>query len=180
MQSNVQRRMSALQVVLLVVLLGSWSAAQATEWGFHLIGHPSVERDDDPFHETLLMTGAGTFDPDQGTAAGGGAFTTLNAFDDAALGGPTFHGTWKVLEFLSWEPEDSEATPGPQGGTLQVKLLMVFTAGVTPENKGFTLGGPDLPVTLTITGDGINVNFFDVEVFATNPTGLAAFHRTKP
>jgi len=76
--------MPSLQVVLLVVLLGSLSSAHATDWGFTLIGSPSVERnDDEEFHEMLHMTGAGTFNPDQGTASGGGSFTTLNAFDDA-------------------------------------------------------------------------------------------------
>jgi hypothetical protein len=181
MQRSVHRGMLSLRVVLLVALLGPLSVAQATDWGFHLIGHPSVERDDDEeFHEMLHMTGAGTFNPQLGIASGGGSFTVFNAFDDADIGGPIFHGTWKVIEFISWEPEDGEPKPGPQGGTLQVKIMMFFKAGVKPDFKGFTLGGPDLPVTLTITGDGINVDFFGVEVFATNPTGLAAFHIKKP
>jgi len=58
--------------------------------------------------------------------------------------------------------------------------MLFFKAGLKPESKGFTLGGPGLLVTLTITGDGINIDFFGAEVFATNPTGLAAFHIKKP
>jgi hypothetical protein len=170
----------AFLVLLFMVLLGPLCSAHATDWGFTLIDSPSAERnDDEEFHEIIQMTGAGTFNPEQGTASGGGSFTIFNAFDDAALGGPIFHGTWQVTEFISWEPEGAPK-PGLQGGTLQVQIMLFFKAGVKPEFKGFTLGGPSLPVRLTITGDGINVDFFGVEVFATNPTGLAAFHLKKP
>jgi hypothetical protein len=61
----------AFLVLLFVALLGPLNLAQATEWGFTLIGHPSVERnDDEAFHETIHMTGAGKFNPDQKTASG--------------------------------------------------------------------------------------------------------------
>ena len=170
----------AFLVLLLAVLFVPLHSAHATDWGFTLIGHPSVERnDDEEFHETLQMTGAGTFNPEQGTASGGGSFTTFNVFDDADIGGPTFHGTWKVIEFISWEPEGGPQA-GPQGGTLQVQIMTFFEAGLKTEFRGLTLGGPDLPVSLTITGEGINVDFFGEEVFGTNPTGLAVFHIQKP
>jgi hypothetical protein len=171
----------AFLVLLLVALLGPLSSARATDWGFTLIDHPSAERNgDEQFHETISMTGAGAFKPEQGTASGGGSFTTINAFDDIDVGGPTFHGTWQVTEFVSWEPE-GEPKPGLQGGTLRVQVMFFFEAGAKPAFTRGTLGGPSQPgLVLTITGDGINVNFFDFEVFGTNRTGLAAFHIKKP
>jgi len=171
----------AFLVLLLVALLGPLNSAQATDWGFTLIGSPSAERNGDvEFHETIQLTGAGTFNPEQGTASGGGSFTTTNAFDDIDAGGPTFHGTWEVTEFISWEPE-GEPKPGLQGGTLQVQIMLFYKAGARPVFSPFTLGGPSQPgLVLTITGDGINVDFFGVETFGTNLTGLAAFHIKKP
>jgi|KBSSwiStaDraftv2_1062776.scaffolds.fasta_scaffold718223_1 hypothetical protein len=170
----------AFLALLLVVLLGLLSSAQAADWSFTLIGHPSVERnDDEKFHETIQMTGAGTFDPDQGTASGGGSFTSTNAYDDIDVGGPTFHGTWKMTEFISWEP-DGEPKSRLQGGTLRVQTMFFFEAGERPAFKPFTLGGPCQPgLVLTLSRDGINVDFFGVETFGTNPTGLAAFHIKK-
>jgi hypothetical protein len=169
----------AFLVLLFAILLGPLSSAHATDWGFTLIESPSAERNgDEEFHETIQMTGAGTFNPEQGTASGGGSFTIVNAFDD--IGGPTFHGTWKVTEFISWEP-DGEPKHGLQGGILRVQIMLFFEAGARPAFKPFTLGGPSQPgLVLTITGDGINVDFFGEETFGTNPTGLAVFHIKKP
>jgi hypothetical protein len=173
--------MFSLLVLLLVALLGPLRSAHAADWGFTLIGSPSAERNgDEKFHETIQMTGYGTFNPEQGTASGSGSFTTVNAFDDLDAGGPTFYGTWEVTEFISWEPE-GEPTPGLQRGTLRVQLMLFYKAGATLAFKPFTLGGPSHPgLVLTITGDGINVDFFGDETFGTNHTGLAAFHIQKP
>ena len=175
-------------VLLFVVLLGPLCSAHATDWGFTLIGHPNVEKNPDleePSEEppeTLQMTGAGAFNPDQGTASGGGSFTVFNAFDplDMAIGGPTFYGTWTVTEFMSWKPEgDPEVEPkrGPQGGTLKVRISMVFKVGVKPEFRGLQLDG----VVLTLSGEGINVDVpGTTEIFGSNHTGLVAFHPKKP
>jgi hypothetical protein len=59
--------------------------------------------------------------------------------------------------------------------------MTFFKAGATLAFKPFTLGGPSQPgLVLTITGDGITVDFFGDETFGTNRTGLAAFHIQKP
>jgi hypothetical protein len=162
------------------------SSAQATDWGFTWIGSPTIERNYDPFHETIQLSGAGTFDPGTRTASGGGAFTIYNAFDDAELGGPIFYGTWKATDVISWQP-DGGPNPGLQGGILKVHINLTFTAGLKHEFKGLT----DTGVTLIIicpfvngqfveSGDAINIDYLGFEVFATNPTGLTSFHIKRP
>ena len=112
------------------------------------------------------MTGAGKFDTEAGTATGQGSFAVFNGFDDVdvTLGGPTYRGTWKVTDFVSWTPE----------GGLQVRVTLSFKVGVNEAHKGL-----EYPVLLTITESGIKVDF-GFELFASNTTGSAAFHLKRP
>jgi len=161
-------------LLLGTVLLGLLPTLQASEWGFNLIGKPSVEKtealgetEQDP-HEVFQMTGAGTFSPEAETASGQGTFAIFNGLEepDIFIGGPTFRGTWKVTDFVGWKPD----------GELQVLATLSFKVGL---NDAFKETGFELPILLTITEDGINVDFF-FELFASETTGSAAFHLKEP
>jgi hypothetical protein len=156
------------------VLLGLLPALQASEWGFNLIGKPSVEKTEAPGEteqappEVFQMTGAGTFSPEAETASGQGTFVIFNGLEepDIFIGGPTFRGTWKVTDFVGWTPD----------GRLQVRATLSFKMGL---NETFKKTRFDLPVLLTITEGGINVDF-GFELFASETTGSAAFHLKTP
>jgi hypothetical protein len=157
-------------LVLGTALLGLLPALQASDWGFNLIGSPSVEKTEAPGEteqdppEVFQMTGAGTFSPEAETASGQGTFVIFNGLEepDIFIGGPTFRGTWKVTDFVGWTPD----------GELQVRATLSFKTGL---NEAFKETGFDLPILLTIRKDGINVDF-GFELFAAETTGSAAFH----
>jgi len=161
-------------LLLGTVLLGVVPALQAAEWGFSLIGQPSVEKTEAPGeteqdpHEVFQMTGAGAFSPEAQTASGQGTFAIFNGLEepDIFIGGPTFRGTWKVTGFAGWTPD----------GELQVLATLSFKTGL---NDAFKETGFELPILLTITEGGINVDFF-FELFASETTGSAEFHVKKP
>ena len=167
-------------MMLLATLLGPLAAAQATDWGFTLIGAPTAENEQ---AEILRMTGAGAFNPAKGTAAGGGSFAFFNAFDENPVTG-ILRGTWTVTGFDSF---DSQGGPnrGAQGGTLLVEITLLFEGG--------PLAGASLPGTLAVICPFVNGAFQesgDAIVFTTPvmpeaqftiPTGgLTAFHIQKP
>ena len=176
-------------ILLAIALLGLLPTLEASEWGFNLIGSPTaenVEATDLP--EILQMTGAGRFNPEAGTASGGGSFAVFNVLDelDAPFGGPTFRGTWKVINFISWTP-DGGPNPGLQGGTLHVKITLFYKVGVNEENKGLTFAGVDLTIICPFVDgqfveseDAINLDFFGLELFSANTTGFTGFHLKKP
>ena len=172
--------------LLCAALFGPLTSASATEWGFTLIGSPSAERSGDPDHETIQMTGAGTFDPGKGTASGGGAFVVFNAFDEPDFGGPIIHGTWKATRVISWTP-DGGLNNGLQGGTLKLAVTVFFRNGLVPELKGFSADCFELTIICPFvngafveSGDAINVNICGLELFDTNHSGLTVFHIIKP
>ena len=160
-------------LLLGTVLLGLLPTLQASEWGFNLIGKPSVEKtealgetEQDP-HEVFQMTGAGTFSPEAETASGQGTFAIFNGLEepDIFIGGPTFRGTWKVTDFVDWTPDG-----------LAVLVTLFYTVGTNDENKGLMFQG----VPVLITEDGIILDFFGLELFASNTTGSVEFHLKKP
>jgi hypothetical protein len=161
-------------LLLGTALLSLLPTLQASEWGFNLIGKPSVQKTEAPGEteqappEVFQMTGAGSFSPEAATASGQGTFAIFNGLEepDIFIGGPTFRGTWKVTEFVGWTPD----------GGLQVRATLFFKVGL---NEAFKETGFDLPILLTITEDGINVDFF-FELFASESTGSAAFHPKGP
>jgi hypothetical protein len=110
------------------------------------------------------MTGTGSFNPEETSASGGGSFTVVNGFDDAALGGPDFRGKWTITDFVGWSPE----------GGLQVLVSLSFSKGLNEASQGFVFKN----VGLTISEDGITVDF-GFELFSANRTGSAAFHLKK-
>jgi hypothetical protein len=180
-------------LLLATALLGFLPTVQASEWGFNLIGKPSVEKTEhdelnEELPEVIQMTGAGKFNPEAGTASGGGAFAMFNAVDelDGPFGGPTFRGTWKVTDLTSWTP-DGGPNPGLQGGTLQVRITLFFKVGLNKESKGFEFPGVGLTIICPFVDgqfveseDAINVDILGLELFSTNPTGFTAFHVKQP
>src|SRR5882672_6741689 len=73
-------------LVLATALLGLLPTLNASDWGFNLIGKPSVEKTAEPGEvdehevpEVVQMTGAGAYNPEAGTASGGGSFAVFNA-----------------------------------------------------------------------------------------------------
>jgi hypothetical protein len=172
-------------LLVATALLGLLPSVQATDWGFNLIGSPSAENAaSEGLTEVVQMTGAGKFNPEAGTESGAGSFTFFNA-EEAFLGGPTFRGTWKVTDLISWTP-DGGPNPGLQGGTLQVRITLFFKAGLNEESKGFTLPGAVLTIICPFV-DGQFVESEDAisldlgfELFAANPTGFTGFHIERP
>jgi hypothetical protein len=162
--------------LLLGLLLGLIPTLQASEWGFRLIGKPSVELteilgetdDSEEQHptEVFQMTGAGQFNPEKGTASGQGSFAFINAFDedDVPIGGPTFRGTWKVTKFVSWTEAEG----------LQVIVTLFYKVGLNEASKGF-----EAPALITISRDGINYDD-GFELFSSNTIGSATFNLKKP
>jgi hypothetical protein len=154
--------------VLAAALLGLLPVVQASNWGFTLTGKVTTENiETQEPHEVLQMTGAGKFNPEAGTASGGGAFAVFNGFDelDQLFGGPTFRGTWKVTDFVDWTPDG-----------LEVLVTLFYKVGTNDENKGLKFEG----VPVLITEDGIILDFFGLELFAANTTGSVEFHLNKP
>jgi hypothetical protein len=181
-------------LLLATSLLGLPSALQASDWGFNLIGKPTVEKTEEPgeadeheVREVIQMTGAGAYNPEAGTVSGSGSFAVFNAVDDvdASLGGPAFRGTWKVTNLISWTP-DGGPNPGLQGGTLQVEITLSFKVGLNSESKGFEFPGVILTVICPFVNgefveseDAINLDF-GFETFTANTTGFTGFHLKKP
>jgi hypothetical protein len=158
-------------LLLAAALLGILQSLQASEWGFNLIGKPSVEKtEEEPQQqhptEVFQMTGAGKFNPEAETASGQGTFAIFNGFEepDVFFGGPTFRGTWQVTDFVGWTPD----------GGLQVLVTLTVKAGLNEATKEVGLVVPN--ILITISEEGINVDF-GFELFSTNPTGSAAFHK---
>ena len=167
-------------ILSLVTLLGTLPTVRATDWGFNLIKGPTAETDDG---EILRMTGSGTFNPAAHTAAGGGSFSVVNAFDEVPTTG-IMRGTWVVTGFGNFS-SDGGLNPGVQGGTLNVEIAFSFEVGIV---------GLTLPGTLTVVcpfdglafdevNDGIGVFVPAVnETFATLPgaaPGSTVFHLIK-
>jgi hypothetical protein len=179
-------------LLLATALLGLTPTLQASNLGFNLLGQPSAAKTEEPgeieeLQEVVQLTGAGAFNPEAGTAAGGGSFAAFNALDDidASLGGPTFRGTWKVTDLISWTP-DGGPNPGLQGGTLQVRITLSFKVGLTSEAKGFEFPGilltiicPFVDGAFVESEDAINLDF-GFETFTADTTGFTGFHLKKP
>jgi hypothetical protein len=175
-------------LLLAVALLETLPSVKASEWGFTLIGQPSaavISEEGAP--EVFRISGAGSFDPEGKAATGSGSFLVVNGLDDvdASLGGPTFRGTWKVTDFISWTP-DGGPNKGQQGGTLKVRMTLSFSVGLKKELKGFEFPGVILTVICPIVNgqfiesdDAITVDF-GFEKFDVNTTGFTAFHLKKP
>jgi len=179
-------------ILLAAALLGLAPTLKASNWGFNLLGQPSAAKTEEQGEteepqEVVQLTGAGNFNPEAGIAAGGGSFAAFNALDDvdASLGGPSFRGTWKVTDLVSWTP-DGGPNPGLQGGTLQVLITLSFKVGLNREAKGFEFPGilltiicPFVDGAFVESEDAINLDF-GFETFTLNTTGFTGFHLKKP
>ena len=155
--------------LLAVALLAIVPALHASEWGFNLVGHPTVQPTEErELPEIFQMSGAGSFSPEAGTASGQGAFAIFNGLEepDSFFGGPDFRGTWKVTDFIGWTPE----------GGLQVLVTFTFKNGLNETFKPVGLVVPGLLVTFTEEGFTIDMGF---EFFASHMTGSTAFHLKK-
>src|SRR5262245_24878761 len=101
-QSNAEKtfRRSGSLALVLVTLLAPLAVAQAGTVSFKLFKAPTALNKNSPGHESIRMTGGGTFDPVLGTVAACGTFTLFNAFDHP--NGPIVHGTWHSIGFVSF------------------------------------------------------------------------------
>jgi hypothetical protein len=157
-------------LLLAVALVTIVPALHASEWGFNLVGHPTVQPTEErELPEIFQMSGAGSFSPEAGTASGQGAFAIFNGLEepDSFFGGPTFRGTWKVTDFVGWTPD----------GGLQVLVTFTFKNGLNEATKETGLIASGLLVTFTEEGFTIDMGF---ELFASEMTGSTAFHLKKP
>lgn len=153
--------------LLFAALLGSAAMAQAHVWSFNLINAPSALDEESKTGEYIQLTGAGTFDPDQGTVEASGSATVFNAFDHPAPPlGATLKGTWHATGFVSFSP-DAGSNTGHLGGTLKIKVHFDLALGAEQPNA-----------TLTVMEDGIDVTGFgpDHEEYFALPGGAALFH----
>ena len=88
-------------LLLGAALLSFTMGARAEAWTFNLVNAPVAINIDSPGHESIRMTGAGTFDPVTGAVQAGGAYELFNAFDHP--NGPIVRGTWYATGFVSFE-----------------------------------------------------------------------------
>ena len=155
-------------VLLVAAALAPLSIAQAGSWSFNLFSAPAALDTESPTGEYLQMTGAGTFDPDQGIVQASGAAVVFNAEDHPAPPlGPTLRGTWTATGIVSFTPDEGDHS-GHLGGTLVLNVHFDLALGVIHPNA-----------VLTIMEDGISVSEFgpDHEEYFTIPgTGGAIFH----
>ncbi len=122
-----QQRLSL--AVLLAGLLASVASAKADLWSFRLLGPPIAINVNSPGHESITMTGGGTFDPnDEGSVQAHGTYVLFNAGDHPQP--PVAPGTWRATGFVSWTP-DPTSGPGPLGGTLIIRIETVDVFGTT-------------------------------------------------
>ena len=166
---GIVRRYSSV-LLLAAAVLASVATAQAELFSFNLIGGPTGIniRPDNGEEETLRMTGSGGFDTQVGTASGSGKFVFKNAEEP---GGPTFRGVWVVTGLDSFDSDDAPK-PQLQGGTLTVKIKLIFDAGF--ESAGtLTVVCPFDGVAFDEAGDGIEVYVDLVNETFTTPYGGA-------
>lgn len=176
-------------VTVLTSCVFAFTGTQAAEWGFTLIGHPSVQSSET--EETVALSGSGSFDPDSGAASGGGSFTITNAEDEVELGigGPTFDGTWTATQVLSFESQGGP-NKGQQGGILHIEVLFTIVHGLKPEFKKDPLYNQFLGSLIIICPfdgtkfieeeDAIIADLGGGEILDSNPTGFSVFHLRKP
>ena len=152
--------------LLMLSLLAPLATVNADTWSVNIVGAATAINLPSPAGEFIRMMGGVRFDPDAGTAEGGGAATVFNAADHPL--GPILRDTWHVTGFVEFE-EDEGSNPGHLGGSLTVMIELVRVQG-------------DLvvPAILNIMEDGITVDFLDengnVTEHYTSATGSAIFH----
>jgi len=117
--------------------------AAAAKYGFELSAKPSALRTDKDNGDTIIVTGAGTFDTG-GAVSGGGAWTHIDENGDLKA-----RGHWKPTEFMDFEAFEGP-NRGTQGGVLVIKVDLTRTDGeVFPAELTITC-----PVNAPDTFDG--------------------------
>jgi hypothetical protein len=120
------------RMLLVASLLGFQAAAQANDaWTFNLVNAPVAININSPGHESIRMTGAGTFDPVAGTVQASGAYELFNAFDHP--NGPIVRGTWVATGFVSFEDgvlKIEIATQDNTGGGTGTGEMWITTDGI--------------------------------------------------
>jgi hypothetical protein len=160
-------------LLLLTGLIASPGTVQATGWSFNLPTGAAAQTDEG---EGIQLRGAANFDPQHGTASGGGAFTVYNAFDEAD--GPIFHGTWVVTGFKSFVSEGGPSN-GFQGGIVQVTVTLLFKDGSSNTDVVLTATCPFINGAfqeendaIVLTGDSLGE-----EQFIHPAGGFVAIHK---
>jgi len=152
--------------LLLAGALVQLSAARADVWTFNLFGAPTAvlaEDSEGAPGETITLTGAGTFDADQGTISAGGAAVLIGGTDHPFPPlGSTLRGTWHATEIMSFTPDEG-AHSGNVGGMLVMKIQFDLalgnvrpTATVTVMEDGISIAGfgPDKEEYVTVEDSG--------------------------
>jgi hypothetical protein len=139
-------------------------AGQTFSFNFNLIG-PNTAMD--PIaHETIEMTGSGSFNP-AGPIVASGSF----AISNSATGVVVARGTWSATAFNMFVGFGGP-NPGTQGGHLLMTVTQFFDDGATLKGQPMTVTcrvfAPSPPATLP---EGVTIGSF------TNITrGLTLFH----
>ena len=89
-------------MLLLATALGQVATAQAGPWTFTIVNAPISLNKNSPKHESIRLTGSGTFDPVLGVASASGTYTLFNAYDHP--NGPVINATWHSSTFIGWTP----------------------------------------------------------------------------
>jgi hypothetical protein len=146
---------SLILATLFVPLAATRAASDA--WSFNLVSAPVALNINSPGHESVRMTGAGTFDTGEagGVVKASGAYELFNAFDHP--NGPIVRGTWRATGFISFS-----------NGMLKIEIE-------THDNVGGGVGTGELWVTT----DGIAGPIYageDYEIPTGGSGGSVSFH----
>jgi hypothetical protein len=137
--------------LLLTGLLLTTAAAKADLWSFRLVGPPVAININSPGHESICMTGGGTFDPKNGgSVEAHGTYVLFNSGDHPK--GPVVPGTWRATGFVSWTPDSNSGKDSP-GGTLVIEIDEQDSTGGT--NHG----------TLVVMEDSISGLIYEGETY---------------
>ena len=141
-------------LTLMLAALAPAAAVQADTWSFELAGSPVALNKNSPGHESIRMTGSGTFDTALGLVSASGTYTLFNAFDHP--NGPIVHGTWHSTGFVSF---------GQDGQGTRAGVLVINIETTDLEGGGVGTG------VMTITGDGVQGPIIADESYIVPPGG---------
>ena len=114
-------------VLLMIVLLGPLTAAQAETWSFKLVRAPIALNKNSPRFESIRLSGGGTFDPELRAVAASGTYTLFNAFDHP--NGPVVNGTWYSTGFVTFTSVESRDDDDDGDGVLTISIATVDVDG---------------------------------------------------
>jgi len=142
-----------LSTILSTLTLASTAAKTDHDptYSFDLTGPQATE---DGSGNTILITGAGSFDTGAATVIGSGAFTILNG-----SGAVVSRGSWKATGFVSFCSRGGP-NPGSQGGVLVITVSLNGGAPVNMTVNCHIFAPPNNANTCSPGPEGVTVGSF--------------------